>query len=374
MPGAFGLRSPVKGAGLCSGTTRAEGECMDIAQYLIQDTASVSGAVKAIDEGGKKVVFCLRENRLSGCFTDGDMRRYILRDGDMRKPVSEAMNPSPIFFSASQEEEARAFIRDSGAVAVPIVDEHGGVAKIFFRGDDTSIVRLLPEPVPLVVMAGGKGTRLYPYTKILPKPLIPIGETPILDRIIDRFGEYGVQDVYLILNHKKNMIKAYYNEARLPYSIHFVDEERPLGTGGGLSLLKSRIAGTFFLSNCDCLLDTDYLCMYEYHRSHKNALTMVVAAKNMGLPYGVVELDSQGDLQAIREKPEYSFLVNTGIYVMEPEVLELIKRDEHIDMPELAKRLAAAGLRVGGYPITEKSWLDMGQFSEMKTMMKELGL
>ena len=347
---------------------------MDISKYLISEDLSVSRAVRRIDEGKRKVVFCLRKKRLSGCFTDGDMRRYILRDGDMQKPVSQAMNPAPISFSLAQEQEARRFIRSSGAVAAPIVDEQGEVVKIFFRGDDTSIVRLLPEPVPLVVMTGGKGTRLYPFTKILPKPLIPIGETPILDRIIDCFGQYGVRDVYLVLNHRRNMIKAYYNEICLPYNIHFVDEDQPLGTGGGVSLLKGEINRTFFLSNCDCLLDTDYLCMYEYHKAHGNAMTMVVAAKNMGLPYGVVDLDSQGNLQEIREKPEYSFLVNTGIYVMEPEVMDFIKKHERIDMPELAKRLIAAGCKVGGYPITEKSWLDMGQFSEMKTMMKELGI
>lgn len=347
---------------------------MDVGRYLIPETLSVSAAVRAIDEGGRKVVFCLREGRLSGCFTDGDMRRYILRDGDMRKPVAQAMNPEPISFPLSREEEARQFIRSSGAVAVPVVDGQGRVVRIFFRGDDASIVRLLPEPVPLVVMAGGKGTRLYPFTKILPKPLIPIGETPILDRILERFGQCGVRDVYLVLNHRRNMIKAYYNETCPPYNIRFVDEERPLGTGGGLALLKGKLKGTFFLSNCDCLLDADYLCMYEHHKRRKNAMTMVTAAKNLGLPYGVVELDRQGDLREIREKPEYSFLVNTGIYLMEPEVLEFIGKNEHIDMPELAKRLLAAGRRVGGYPITEKSWLDMGQLSEMKTMMKELGI
>lgn len=347
---------------------------MDVSKYLVPEELSISEAVKAIDEGKRKVVFCLRGGRLSGCFTDGDMRRYILRDGDMRKPVARAMNSKPVSFPFSQEEDARRFLRSSGAVAVPIVDEQGRVARIFFRGDDSSIARLLPESIPLVVMAGGKGTRLYPFTKVLPKPLIPIGETPILDRIIDRFGQCGVEDVYLVLNHKRNMIKAYYNEVRLPCNIRFVDEERPLGTGGGLALLKGEINSTFFLSNCDCLLDMDYLCMYEYHKTHENAMTMVVAAKNMGLPYGVVELDEQGNLQTIREKPEYNFLVNTGIYVMEPEVMEFIEKGERIDVPDLAKRLMAAGRRVGGYPITEKSWLDMGQLSEMKAMMKELGL
>ena len=347
---------------------------MDIGKYLISEEFTVSQAVRAIDEGKRKVVFCLRGDRLSGCFTDGDMRRYILRDGDMRKPVSQAMNPEPISFPLSREEEARNFIRNSGTVAVPILDGRGSVVRIFFRGDDTSIVRLLPEPVPLVVMAGGKGTRLYPFTKILPKPLIPIGETPILDQIIDRFGQCGVKDVYLVLNHKRNMIKAYYNEARLPYNIRFAEEEQPLGTGGGLALLRGEIKGTFFLSNCDCLLDADYTCMYEYHKVHRNALTFILAAKRVGIPYGVVDLDQEGTVKTIQEKPSYDFLVNTGIYLAEPCVIDCVEDGEHIDMPDIAKRLMARGHRVGGYPITEKSWLDMGQFSELQNMMKELGL
>lgn len=347
---------------------------MDIGKYLISEEFTVSQAVRAIDEGKRKVVFCLRGDRLSGCFTDGDMRRYILRDGDMRKPVSQAMNPEPISFPLSREEEARNFIRNSGTVAVPILDGRGSVVRIFFRGDDTSIVRLLPEPVPLVVMAGGKGTRLYPFTKILPKPLIPIGETPILDQIIDRFGQCGVKDVYLVLNHKRNMIKAYYSEARLPYNIRFAEEEQPLGTGGGLALLRGEIKGTFFLSNCDCLLDADYTCMYEYHKVHRNALTFILAAKRVGIPYGVVDLDQEGTVKTIQEKPSYDFLVNTGIYLAEPCVIDCVEDGEHIDMPDIAKRLMARGHRVGGYPITEKSWLDMGQFSELQNMMKELGL
>lgn len=349
---------------------------MDVSKYLIQEDISVAEAVRRIDEGKKKIVFCLRDGSLSGCFTDGDMRRYILRDGDMQKPVSEAMNPAPVVFSLFQEEMALKRMRESLMVAVPIVNERREVVSIFFRDEleGEKTCHVLPEEVPLVIMAGGKGTRLYPYTRILPKPLIPIGEAPIMDHIIGRFGRYGVQDVYLILNHKRNMIKAYYNEAELPYRIHYVDEDAFLGTGGGLSLLKGRVNRTFFLSNCDCLLDADYTCMYEYHKSHKNALTFILAAKRVGIPYGVVELDQEGTVKTIQEKPEYDFLVNTGIYLAEPEVIGCLEDGERIDMPDVAKRLAERGLRVGGYPITEKSWLDMGQLSEMQNMMKELGL
>lgn len=349
---------------------------LDISKYLVQEDISVAEAVKRIDECKKKAVFCVREDRLSGCFTDGDMRRYILRSGDMQAPVSEAMNPNPIAFSILQEEQALECMRSSLIVAIPIINERREVVKIYFRDEmaGTAISHVLPEDIPLVIMAGGKGTRLYPYTRILPKPLIPIGETPIMDHIINRFGGYGVKDVYLILNYKRNMIKAYYNETNHPCRIHYVDEEEFLGTGGGLSLLKGKLNRTFFLSNCDCLLDADYTCMYEYHKTHRNALTFILSIKRVGIPYGVVDLDQNGIVQTIREKPEYDLLVNTGIYLVEPCVINFLEDGESIGMPDIAKRLMSQGYRVGGYPITEKSWLDMGQFSEMQNMMRDLGL
>lgn len=349
---------------------------MGISKYLVQDDISVAEAIKRIDEGKKKTVFCVRGNRLSGCFTDGDMRRYILRSGDMQRPVSEAMNPNPIAFSILQEEQALECMRSSLIVAVPLVNERREIVKICFRDEMDGVApsHVLPEDVPLVIMAGGKGTRLYPYTRILPKPLIPIGETPIMDHIINRFCGYGVKEVYLILNYKRNMIKAYYNETSCPCGIHYVDEDEYLGTGGGLSLLKGKIDRTFFLSNCDCLLDADYTCMYEYHKTQRNALTFILAVKRVGIPYGVVDLDQAGIVQAIQEKPEYNLLVNTGIYLAEPCVIDFLKDGESIGMPDIAKRLMGQGYRVGGYPITEKSWLDMGQFSEMQNMIRDLGL
>lgn len=349
---------------------------MDVSKYLIPDDLPIAEAVRRIDEGKKKVVFCVRGGCLTGCFTDGDMRRFILRDGDMQKPVSAAMNRDPIALSMLQEEEARAFMEKNLTVALPIVNERREVVKICFRDelDSAAACRTLPEDVPLVIMAGGKGTRLYPYTRVLPKPLIPIGDMPIMDHIIQRFSRYGVRRAYLVLNHKRNMIKAYYNECQPPCDIRYVDEEEFLGTGGGLSLLKGEIGSTFFLSNCDCLLDADYVCMYDHHKSQGNALTFILASKRVSVPYGVLSLHSDGTVKSMQEKPELDFLVNTGIYLIEPYVLELLEDGECIGLPDIAKRLMAAGYRVGGYPITEKSWLDMGELSEMQNMMKELGI
>ena len=345
-------------------------------KYLIDDNISISEAIKRIDEGRRRVVFCVRNGRLTGCFTDGDMRRFILKDGDLSKPVFMAMNPKPISFPQSRKSKSADFVMRNAMVALPIIDDENRVTEIVFRDDidSTMALRQLPKGMPLVIMAGGKGTRLYPYTQVLPKALIPIGDTPIMDLIISHFQRYGISEIFMILNHKKNMIKAYYNEERPDLKVRFVEEERFLGTGGGIRLLKGEIRSTFFLSNCDCLLEADYPCMLDYHRKNRNAATMIVSNKSIQIPYGIVEVDHCGSITAMHEKPEFSYLVNTGVYIMEPFVIDMVKENEHIDMPQLLKRLIENGYHVGAYPITEKSWLDMGQLAEMKNMIKELGL
>lgn len=349
---------------------------MNIQDFLIPEDISISDAIRRIDDGRRKVVFCTRDGRLTGAFTDGDMRRFILRDGDLNKPVRLAMNDHPISLPISQLGEARDFVAKNAMVALPLVDDRRRVVEIIFRDDIDSAraKRMLPPGTSLVIMAGGKGTRLYPYTQILPKALIPIGDKPITDHIIEHFARYGVRDVHMVLNHKKSMIKAYYHEERQDLQVSFVEEERFLGTGGGISLLKGMIHDTFFLSNCDCLLDADYACMMDFHRENKNAATMIVSNKAVQIPYGVVDIDQHGSILAMREKPEFSYLVNTGIYIMEPFVIDLVGGNERVDMPTLLQRLKDGGHRVGAYPITERSWLDMGQLAEMKNMIKELGL
>lgn len=304
------------------------------------------------------------------------MRRFILKDGDLSKPVSEAMNPYPISIPLARQKEAIGMVQKNAMVALPVVNDDNQVVDIIFRDDIDSaeMTRKLPSDISLVIMAGGKGTRLYPYTQILPKALIPIGDTPIMDHIIQHFEHYGIHSVYMILNHKKNMIKAYYNEGHCNSSVQYIDEDMFLGTGGGISLLHGKIHNTFFLSNCDCLLEADYSCMLDFHRKNNNAITMIVSNKTLQVPYGVIEVNQRGGICNMREKPEYSFLVNTGVYIVEPFVIDMVEEKEKIDMPDVVKRVEDAGYNVGAYPITEKSWLDMGQFAEMKNMIKELGL
>jgi len=168
------------------------------------------------------------------------------------------------------------------------------------------------------------------------------------------------------------MIKAYFEEVVKNYNIYYIEEDKPLGTGGSLYYLKDKIKSTFFVSNCDILIDSDYEAMYDYHKENKNFITMICAVKNIVIPYGVVNLNSEGNIQSMVEKPEYSFLTNTGMYIIEPEALQLIKEDTFIHLPDIAKECMDKGMKVGVYPITERAWMDMGQPDEMQEMMKRL--
>lgn len=343
--------------------------------YLIKPDVNVRSAIQAIDEGKKKVIFIANDSkRLLGIFTDGDMRRYILKNGDLSAPISAAMNPTPITYHSI--EEAMEAKKREKMVVYPIVNEEGILINALFwnEPDKNCISSTELAYTPLVIMAGGKGTRIYPYTKILPKPLIPIGDYTISERIINNFRQYGLKKVCFVLNHKASMIKSYYNDLDRDYDVDYVVENKFLGTGGGLSLLKGKIDSTFFVSNCDILINADLECIYRTHKMQKNKITFVCAMKNVIIPYGVIDLDESGRIKRMIEKPSFSFLTNTGLYVLEPEVIERMKEDEFIHLPQLAQQYIDNGENVGVFPISEKSWLDMGELSEMESMMKELGV
>ncbi len=344
---------------------------MELSTYQIPITYSVKEAIEAIEAGGKKVVFITDEDgKLLGLFSDGDMRKYILNNGDLSLSIANAMNHSPsVYYSLEEIADEMKKIR---RVVYPILDVNGVLIDAVFINDiPKRRIAYSLQGVPLVIMAGGQGVRLQPFTNILPKALIPIGDVTITERIIKRFLEFDCDPIYLVLNHKRNMIKAYFSE--LNYNIEYIDEQDFLGTGGGLALLKNKVDSTFFVSNCDILIDTDYSCIHKFHKDENNLLTFVCAIKNSVMPYGVITLDEMGKVMDIIEKPSYSFLTNTGLYALEPAALDYIEENEFIHITDLAKRLIERGQNVGVYPISEKCWLDMGQFNEMENMLEVLG-
>lgn len=349
---------------------------MSIPQSIIlSPQTAVMAAIKTMHAAGTKCVFIVSEdNTLLGLFTDGDMRRYILSGNSLTACIADAMNCSPKVYVQDTEKTLQEFIKHDKLIVYPIVDKENHLLNAVFWNEETtphSIKASLPSSVPVVIMAGGLGTRLYPYTKILPKALVPIGDMPICSHIIQSFREAGCNDFHLIVNHKKNIIKAYYGDIEKDYALSFHDEKEFLGTGGGLYLLKDMLQETFFLSNCDILVEADFYCAYAHHKESNNIATIIAAVKDVTIPYGIIHINEDKSLR-LQEKPSFSFLTNIGIYIIEPRIFEYMKENEYIHMPDILQRCMDNGERVGTFPVSGDAWLDMGEMNEMKKMQVAL--
>ena len=347
-----------------------------IDKYIGSMTLTVVDAMSQLDMNAKGILFIVDdEKKLVGSLTDGDIRRWILNNGDLLSPVSNVMNRAPKSLDFYNKDIALQYMSTNYITAVPIVDTDNKVTNILFLNEDKLVennYRKSLRGTPVVIMAGGKGTRLYPYTKILPKPLIPIGETPIVERIIERFVLYDINMFHMSLYYKKGMIKSYFNDLDPKYSIEYVEERKPLGTAGSIRLINERFEKPIFVTNCDALIMADYADIYEHHISSNNDITMVSALKNITIPYGVVHTGDNGELLGMEEKPRMSYFVNTGMYVISPSIIKIIPVDEVFHMTNLIEMVMNNGGKVGTYPISEESFLDMGEFDEMKRMEQKL--
>lgn len=344
---------------------------MKVSDVIIDENSSMIDAMERLDATSKKVLFVQNDYKLAAAITDGDIRRWILKKGNLDARVKDIANYNPLYLEEKQKHEAKEFMKKNFIDAVPIVNNSMQIISVILLNEE-DIDKKKELEVPVVIMAGGLGKRLYPYTKILPKPLIPIGEIPIVEHIINRFNRHGSDQFYLVVNHKKNMIKAYFNEIEKAYKVDYVDEDKPLGTGGGLSLLKGKINSTFILSNCDILIEEDYEKIFNYHKKEKNLITMVCSLKNIKIPYGVIEISETGEIESMKEKPELSFFTNTGMYIVEPKIIAELEEDKHIGFPDIIEQYKAKGEKIGIYPISENSWMDMGQIDEMEEMRRRL--
>lgn len=338
-------------------------------KFIGAESLTVLQAMEQIDRNTCGILFITEKDKLVGCLTDGDIRRHLLSGGNLQDNVVVAVNKNPKV--AHNWDEAATLFHKKNYIAIPVVDEQGCITSIYL-GDGEVEVPKVSLNIPVVINAGGKGTRLDPYTRVLPKPLIPVGELPIIEHIMHRFTCYDCKRFHIIVNYKKAIMKGYFAEGEGKYDIAWYEEKRPLGTGGGLTLLKGNLHETFFFTNCDNLLLSNYDSILRFHREHNNVITMICAFKNVQIPYGVVEMGLDGIIQEMKEKPHFSFLANTGIYVVEPEVIDDMQEGVAIGFPDVVEQQKAKGRKVAVYPVSENDWLDMGQMPELEKMRKRL--
>lgn len=343
----------------------------------VKPNITISQAMKALNKTGENCLLVVdANNKLLGTLTDGDLRRSILAGVKFSEAISSSYNKEPTVINKEEQtiEEAKQLLRDLKLNLIPIIDENHLVVDYVTWPDIDGKRRIEKSmvDVPVVIMAGGKGTRLEPFTKVLPKSLVPIHEKPIIDHIIERFIGFGCSDFYLTVNYKSRILKAYFEESQPNHQVHFVEEREFLGTAGSLRYLEGKFNHPFFVTNCDIIVKADYASLYNFHQKSGNDVSLVASAKDYIIPYGTCELDSDGNLSHINEKPHYDFLINTGLYILNPDVLKLIPENKFYHITHLIEDAKNQGRKVGVFPIDDDAWVDVGQWTEYQKAVKQL--
>lgn len=331
--------------------------------------SSILSALKRMDASHHKLLIVVKDDKFFNLLSIGDIQRAILKGVELNSPLEGILRPDTKVASVHDDRlQIEQNVRQRKNEFMPIVDDESNLVDVVFWDDlfHTQVGRRTADfNLPVVIMAGGKGTRLRPLTNVLPKPLIPIGKQTMMEDIMDRFVECGCQKFYVSVNYMADFIRHYFkNFSKHSYNIEYFQEDKPLGTAGSLHLLKGKINDTFFVSNCDSILDEDYGEILKYHRDNKNEITVVSVMKSIYIPYGTLETGEDGLLESIQEKPELTFKINTGMYILEPHLIDEIPQDEFYHITFLIEKLMKEGRRVGVYPVNEGSWIDVGNWDE----------
>ncbi len=303
------------------------------------------------------------QQRLLGTVTDGDLRRGMLRGVTTDTPVREIMNTAPRTLTVDQpHDDITSYMRHERVRHLPIVDFAGRAVDLITLDE---LLGPTPQPYPVVIMAGGEGTRLRPLTEHTPKPMLDVGGRPILETIIRRCAAVGFSDFYISVNYRADVIKHHFGNGR-PFGveINYLDEMTPLGTAGALGQLPRGITKPVLVLNGDILTKMDPARVVEFHRDAGAAATMGVREYEFQIPYGVVDIDDS-EIRGLREKPVSRQFINAGIYVLEHNALDLLPRDAASDMPALFAACRAEGLKTLAFPIREY-WVDIGHIDDYR--------
>ena len=340
----------------------------------INPNCSILDALKKMDRIDRKLLIVIENKKFLGLLSIGDIQRAVIRNIPLSTSIIEILRKNTRIANPQDSfEEIRNIMINFRMELCPVVDNNQKIIDIYFWEDlfkEQKIKSAKQFDLPVVIMAGGVGSRLKPLTNVLPKPLIPINEKTMLEEIFDRFVDYGCNNFYISVNYKADLIEYYIRNLNLPYTLEFYKEEKPMGTAGSLSLLKGKIDQTFFVSNCDILIDQDYSEVLDYHRNNKNEITIVAALKHFPIAYGTIETGENGYLTALVEKPELTFKINSGMYILEPHLLLEIPTNKFSHITDLINTVLERNGSIGVFPVSEKSWKDIGEMSEYLNILK----
>lgn len=335
---------------------------------IINTNETLLDALKKMDLLDRKLLLVMNNNKFCGLLSAGDIQRAIIQNKSLDTAVNQVLRINiKTGKITDNEKDIKQMMLDYRMELCPVIDDNNNIVKVYFWEDIFSDIQ--PEPkkkfaLPVVIMAGGIGSRLKPITNVIPKPLIPLDDKTIIEHIFEKFNRHGCDHFYLSVNYKADLIEYYLNNKNLNYNIEYFRENKPLGTAGSLTLLKGKINETFFVSNCDIIIEQDYSEILDYHREQKNMITIVAALKHYHIPYGTIETSKNGKLVSLVEKPEITYKINSGMYILEPEVLRDIPENTFFHITHLIEKLRAQNANIGVFPVSEKSWKDIGEWKE----------
>lgn len=331
-------------------------------EILVLPETSIREAIRVLDESAKQIVLVVDErNRLLGTVTDGDIRRSILKGMSLDEPTQKIMNPDPTVAMMDEGRESiLAMMQRKELHHIPLVDENRRVVGLETLGE---LIQSRTRKNWVVLMAGGLGSRLSPLTDACPKPMLKVGNKPLLETILENFIEYGFHRFYISVNYMADVVKSYFGDgSRWGVDICYLHEDQCLGTAGALSLLLKKPTEALLVMNGDLLTKVNFKQLLDFHAEHHAQATMCVREYDFQVPYGVVKIDAHRII-SIDEKPIQRFFVNAGIYVLEPEALDLISSNTYFDMPTLFEKLIELKKETSVFPIREY-WLDVGQLAD----------
>jgi dTDP-glucose pyrophosphorylase len=344
-------------------------------KFLITKDQTVKKAMQLINKNSQRCLIVVDGfNKMLGTLSDGDIRNALLKNSNMNDKVEKFYNRKAKFVYKNNysKDDLKKLFKEKYDL-IPILRKNKTVFDITYWSREFD-KKIKPKKLNahVIIMAGGEGTRLQPFTKVLPKPLIPINEKPVIEHIMEKFISSGISNFTFTINYKAEIIKAYFKEFKSNLKINFIEEHLPLGTAGAIKFLEKKIKKDFFVVNCDTIVDIDYGDLYSFHKKKGNDITIVASAKEYKIPYGVCKINNKGMLASIEEKPKLNFLASSGIYVLNPNIFKLIPKKEKFHFTNLISLARKKKLKITVYPIDDSLWLDVGQWNEYKKALKFL--
>ena len=344
---------------------------LSISKLLIKEKATITDSLKQLGKTGLRCLIVVDEQKsYLGTITDGDLRREILKNKNFKKNIKSIYNRKSTFFTTNNFNisSAKKIIEKKSLTLIPIINKKFKVVDYYNIFSKPSLDK---EKNLVIIMAGGQGKRLQPFTSILPKPLIPIKGKPVIVHIMNLFKGKGLNNFVISINKKNNVLKSYLQELKTIYEFDFIEEKKALGTAGALKKIK-KTKKPFFLVNCDNIFKINPLDLLNFHNENNNFLTLVASIKNYEIPYGVCTLDKRNRFLEMQEKPNQSVLANTGFYICDPRILKILPKKNNFGMNELIDLIKKKKKKIGIFPIKDLEWQDTGNwFDYMKIIQKK---